>query len=379
MRRARAVIPSLTMALTALGGAGRETEPPAGPIALAWRQIADLPDPLGRKGMYGGVSGGRVVLAGGSNFPVPQRAGGRKTFHRDIFTRPVSADADAGWSRAAASLPRALGEGAAITTGLGLLCVGGHDGREPAADVFLLGWNQTRGDLEFTPLAALPEAVANAAVAELDGWVYVAGGEGRSGSTGTFWRLDLKRARSEPAGARWESLPGWPGRPRFGGILVPVTTARGAALLWGGGIHGPARSVADYLRDAYLYYPRPSEWKPVAMMPRGAVLAAGIAPDLNHVLVLGGSDGHDFERMKELGDRYRIPGDVLIYDGRTDRWMTTGVMPQGVVGAAVADVGERWLLAGGEYSPGLRTPQVFELVIKPPAETPAVHRKGGVP
>src|SRR5688500_9100712 len=51
-------------------------------FALNWRRAADLPDPIGLKGMYAGVSGKHVVLAGGSNFPVPLRAGGRKVFHR---------------------------------------------------------------------------------------------------------------------------------------------------------------------------------------------------------------------------------------------------------------------------------------------------------
>jgi N-acetylneuraminic acid mutarotase len=79
------------------------------------------------------------------------------------------------------------------------------------------------------------------------------------------------------------------------------------------------------------------------------------------VLLLGGSDGHDFERMKELGERYRIPSDVLLYDARKDQWSKAGTMPLGVVGAAVVATGDRWMVAGGEYSPGLRTAQVFQL------------------
>ena len=110
-------------------------------------------------------------------------------------------------------------------------------------------------------------------------------------------------------------------------------------------------------------------------MPRGAVLGAAVAIDNSRFLILGGSDGHDFERMKELGERYRIPNDVLLYDARTDRWTTAGTMPIGTVGSAVVRLGDGWLVAGGEYSPGLRTPRVFHLTVRdrrppPPSSAP---------
>jgi N-acetylneuraminic acid mutarotase len=210
-------------------------------------------------------------------------------------------------------------------------------------------------------LPDLPVAVANASAAWLFGWVYVAGGESREGAQGTFWRLNLAQATSRSDHGQWQTLRGWPGAPRFGGILMPVTTPRGAGILWCGGMQGPARSQADYLRDAFVYVVARDTWGPVAAMPRGAVLAAAVSVDDARVLVLGGSDGHDFEKMKELGERYRIPTDLLLYDAAEDRWSAAGTMPLGVVGAAIVRVDEGWLVAGGEFSPGLRTPQVFRV------------------
>lgn len=307
--------------------------------------------------MYGGVSGDRVLLAGGSNFPVAQRAGGRKRFHAAIHVRAIDAPPDVGWTIAVETLPGGRGEGASVTALGGVIGIGGDDGAGPIADVFLLRWNPKAGQVELTALPALPEPAGNAAAAVLGSWLYVAGGMGRARSLAAFWRLNL----ASPA-TGWEALPSWPGPPRYGGLLVPVSVAGGEALLWAGGIEGPARSQADYLRDVYLHGPDPGTWRRVADLPRGAVLGAGVAAGAGRVLLLGGSDGHDFARMRELGAAYRVPHDVLRYDAAADRWTRAGTMPLGLVGAAIVRTGAGWLVAGGEYSPGLRTPQVHRLI-----------------
>lgn len=356
--------PFVLLALMALGpspSAPAAAAAHAPDLHLAWERLPDLPDPVGLKGMYGGVSGDRVLLAGGSNFPVPSRTGGRKTFHATIFHRPVRAGVEQGWERAAAGLPAGLGEGASVTALDGVVCLGGHDGTGPVANVFLLRWNAGMRQVNRIMLPDLPEPAANAAASVLGTWLYVAGGEGRAGVLAAFRRLDLTAAARDPGGARWQTLRGWPGPPRFGGVLVPVSVAGGDAMLWAGGIQGPARSQADYLRDAYLYRPDADGWSRVADLPRGVVLGAGIAAGPGRVLLLGGSDGHDFARMKELGAAYRIPDDVLLYDTGADRWRRAGTMPLGLVGATIVRTGEGWLVAGGEYSPGLRTPQVHRL------------------
>lgn len=324
-----------------------------------WRQVEDIPDVLGRKGMYGGVTGGYILLAGGSNFSTPQRAGGKKTFHFDVFLREWPLGAERPWSTAKYRLPSRLGEGATVTTPRGVACLGGHDGVAVVPDAFLLRVEE--GLVKRMDLPALPQPVANAAAVLLDGAIYVAGGEGRSGALGTFWKLDLTRND-----AAWETLPAWPGKPRFGCILSVVTLADGPRIVLAGGLPGPAKSQDDYLRDVALYTPATQTWRSGLPMPRGAVLGSAVALGGSRMLVLGGSDGHDFEQMKALGDRYRIPSDLLVYDAAADRWSVAGTMPLGVVGATVVDLGGRWLVAGGEYSPGIRTPRVFALEVAQP-------------
>lgn len=333
--------------------------------ALQWRKLASLPDPVGLKGLYGGVSDGHILLAGGSNFPVPARAGGRKTFHRTIYVQPLPLSDRAPWRIVSDGLPRALGEGATVTVAEGVVCLGGHDGHQPVADAFVLRWESTTEKVSIRPLPSLPSACANSAAVFADGHLYVAGGESAAGPLSTLWRLDLRVPRTASATARWETLPPPPGRPRFGGILVSVTTPSGPRLLYGGGVSGPAKSQDDYLRDLWLFDPTRQTWTAAAPLPRGAVLAAALRVEPTRVLVLGGSDGHDFARMKELGERYRIPADGLIYDASADRWSAAGTMPLGLVAAAVVALDDGWLFAGGEYSPGLRTSEVHALRVRP--------------
>lgn len=331
------------------------------PLALQWRELAPLPDPVGRKGMFAGVSHGHGLLAGGSNFPVPQRAGGKKTFHRTVYVCPLPLADSTRWTSVPDALASPLGEGASVVTEKGIACLGGHDGTRPVASAFLLTWNAMARTVARNALPDLPTASANAAATTFAGSIYVAGGESADGALATFWRLDLARAS---AGAQWETLLAWPGGPRFGAFLLKVATPSGPRLLFGGGLPGPAKTQADYLRDAWLFDPAARTWSAAAGLPRGAVLAATLAIDATRAVVLGGSDGHDFARMKELGERYRIPSDVLLYDAAADRWSVAGTMPLGVVGAAVVQDGEDWLVAGGEYSPGLRTAGVYALRVR---------------
>jgi N-acetylneuraminic acid mutarotase len=331
------------------------------PVSGTWREIDALPDATGRKGIYAGVSNGWIVLGGGSNFPVPLREGGTKTFHRSAYVRPLPIDADQPWQEVPDALAGPLGEGASVSVPEGIVGIGGHDGARLVATAFLLQFNPAARTLQTGPLPPLPAAHANLAATHLDGWIYAAGGETSAGASAAFYRLDLRRVLGGQEAIRWEVLPSWPGRPRLGCILVPVTTPGGARLLLAGGVHAPAKSEEDYLADAHLFDPLTRTWRSAAAMPRPAVLPAALAIAASRIALFGGSDGHDFARMRELGERYRIPNDGFVYDAVADRWVAAGRMPLGLVAPAVVKAGGDWLVAGGEYSPGRRTPRVFVL------------------
>jgi N-acetylneuraminic acid mutarotase len=323
-----------------------------------WEQVADLPEPNGLKGIYAGIAQGHVVLAGGSNFPIPPEQGGRKSCHRTAYVSPADGSFSR-WLELPDALPRPLAEGAAVSVPEGMLCIGGSDGTDPANDVFLVTFDTTTQTLVTHPLPSLPMPLTNAAAVLMEGYVYVANGADNNGATQTFLRMKWPLTGMQQGAGPWEDLPAWPAAPRFGAALLSVKTQRGWQLLLAGGIRTPVHSADDYLRDAWLYEPGARRWTSAAPMPRPAVLPAAVSLSLDHVALLGGSSGHNFARMRLMGESYRIPDDIMLYAPAHDLWTRVGSMPLGVVSAGVVPLHRGWLIAGGEYSPGRRTRSVY--------------------
>ncbi len=313
--------------------------------------------------MFAGVSAGQVLLAGGSNFPVPPSAGGKKVFGTQIWRRAVDAPPLTPWRAVSTTLPWGRAEGAAVTTEQGVVMLGGMTADGPSAAVTLMRFDASSDAVVLRDLPALPVAVGNAAAAYLDGRIYVAGGDLGAAASDHFWALDLAAAlRDETVG--WASLPSWPGAAaRFGAVMAVLSGPEGARLaLLGGRVKtGQPVREADYLRDGAVYDPATRAWTALPPMPYPALQAAVLSWGEGMLAVLGGSDGHDLARMAELGERYRIPDRVMVFDAASGRWAVPEAMPRGLVGAAVVRLPGRWLIAGGEYSPGIRTPEVYEV------------------
>lgn len=356
----RTTICQAVVSFLLLAASTNATSPSIAPrLNFTWERFTDLPDPIGLKGMYAGVSRGAVLLAGGSNFPVPQREGGAKTFHRTILVQRLPLERGRPWTTAPTRLPHGLGEGVSFTTDHGIVCLGGHDGTGPVDAAFVLSFGPATGAVEQRPLPNLPQRLTNAAGTFWRGKIYLAGGDAGSGGVAGFWSLDLAAARQKPDRVAWKSLPVWPGPKRFGAVLAVVAGPEGEHLLLAGGAISlsPPRAQTDYLADAYLYDGQ--QWTRAADLPRPALLPSAAKSDGSTLVLFSGSDGHDLENMKALGERYRVPDDILIYHAREDRWERDGTMPLGAVAPALVELGNEWLLAGGEYSPGLRTPHVY--------------------
>lgn len=341
---------------------------------LRWERWPDLPDPVGLKGMVAGVSEGHVVLAGGSNFPVPLRDGGSKTLATAIYVRAIAAETSVPWRRVAAVLPEGLAEGASVTTEHGVVALGGLTADGPQAGVFLLGYDRVSGEVMRRELPDLPVPLTSLAAVYAGGVIYVAGGDTGTAASGQFWALDLEGAVNAPNETSWQALPSWPGPARFGAVLTALGAADDPRLYLLGGRIKTGRPVreADYRRDGYRYEPGAKTWAAMPAMPH-AVLLGGVLPLAeNRLAVLGGSDGHDLDRMAELGSRYRIPDHVMVFDPRAEVWREIDPMPLGVVGAPIVPLPTGgWLVVGGEYSPGLRTPEVYHVRVnaKPTGES----------
>lgn len=318
----------------------------------------------------GRIEGGRIVAAGGCNFPgVPAAQGGSKRFYDDIFVFDPAVGA---W-QAAGRLPKPLAYGASATMPEGVICAGGTDSAGRAVrDAFLIAGDTVR------TLAPLPEAMDNCAGAALDGRFYVAG--------------DTLFCIYDPSADAWQRGAVWPGAERR---VQPVLVAQ-AGRVWLFGGYDPAGPEFVH-RGGYGYDPSTGAWEAVAGPedadgePLLAAGGAGVAWGEDSILCVGGVNAavfaaalqrgqaiaadpaHDSLRQaqREYMERepvwYRFNDRVAVFHPATGRWsLGADRLPQGARAGAGAVVlqrndgaGSGVVLFNGEIKPGVRTPEVW--------------------
>ena len=324
---------------------------------LQWRTHPNLPTAVA--GQFVGVSNKALIVAGGAHFPTPLFEGGVKQWIDEIsILEPGAAQWKTGFR-----LDAPLAYGVAVSDGKRMICIGGGDADEHSSRVFELRWRD--GTITSVPLPDLPRPCAFMGGALLDDVVYVAGGMATPDATEglrTFWSLNLKKLDQG-----WRQLDPWPGPGR----ILPVVAAQDGGIYLVSGAElspGPeGKPRRRYLRDGYRFKTG-AGWKPIADIPRAAVAAPSIEIGPYHLLVFGGDDGANADRVQELGDAHPgFPRDILAYHTVTNTWIRVGELSESL--ATVNAV--RWqkdiVIAGGEDRPGHRSSRVWHGVARKPA------------
>src|ERR1700722_11979195 len=93
--------------------------------SLRWTPFPPVPDPEGFAGGFAGVSGGALLFAGGSNFPIGKRQwqGGSKQYYDTLYVL----ESPTGAWRIAGRLPRPNGYGVSASYGGEFILAGGGD------------------------------------------------------------------------------------------------------------------------------------------------------------------------------------------------------------------------------------------------------------
>lgn len=319
--------------------------------AAEWSPLPSLPDKEGFAGSFAGVAGGALLVAGGTNFPDKMPwVGGTKTWYDDIhvLTKP-----EGSW-KVLGKLPKPNGYGVSLTTGEGMLVIGGGDAAVHFTDVVRLKLTGEKITTESLP--ALPKPCAFMAGVESNGALYVAGGIEHPTDTAalaTFWTLDLKSP-----GQAWKALPPCPGPAR---ILASMAAEDGAVYLFSGAALKPGpdgKPLREWLKDAWRYT-EAAGWKQLGDLPHVSVAAPSPLPLRDgKLLLIGGDDGAlvDFEpKAKHPG----FPRRVLAYDPKADTWTAAGELPFSLVTTPSVEWRGRIVIAGGEARPGKRSPEVW--------------------
>ena len=334
---------------------------------LRWDKLASLPNRGGLGGPYAGVSNGRLLVAGGANFPqAPPWEGGKKLWYDAVY---ALSEPRGEW-KLAGKLMRPMGYGVSATAPAGVICAGGSDLQRHYRDVFLL--QLVADGLETKALPPLPRPMANGCGAVSGNTLYIAGGIEEPNSTNalrTFSGLDL--AAATPA---WRELEPWPGPARM--LAVAAVQDGAFFLISGASLSGDAQGkpVRRYLTDAYRYRPG-SGWKRLADLPRPAVAAPSPAPvvETSRILVLSGDDGTllDFQPVQQHPG---FPKDILAYEAMTDVWTRMGEVPATQVTVPAVAWRGMHVIPNGEIRPGVRTPEVWSFSL---SDAPARPQAAG--
>jgi len=353
--------------------------------APTWRPLPPYPAEPGRAGAMAGAHGPVLIVAGGANFPdLPPWENGIKRYYDDIY---VLVPGESHW-RPAGRLPAARAYGAALSTGDGLLILGGEDGVRTFADSLLLSWNGTKLAIKSGP--PLPEPNTNGSAAFLGEDLYLMGGYTAAlprVSRGDFWRLPgalqalgvrpqslheslegLSQTPSEVEGrypsrgtrvAAWQRLEAWPGPAR---ALAVAATLDGALYLFSGlemRAAAEPQPAEPYLRDAYHYRPA-SGWERLPDLPWSVVAApspAPVAANPSRIFLLGGVDGTQVGRLPR---ETPLPNDILCFDVALGEWkLWPEPWPTPVVTVPAVALGQEWVIVSGEIKPGKRTTEVW--------------------
>ncbi|HJA86104.1 MAG TPA: cyclically-permuted mutarotase family protein [Candidatus Bacteroides avicola] len=321
-----------------------------------------LPDFPIRKGVsapFAGLADGRLIVAGGCNFPdTPAAEGGRKAFYDAIYAIELTHDS-ATWSLLS-TLPEPIAYGATVTTSKGIVCIGGQNEQGPQTSVW-----QLDADGHLTHLPSLPAPVDNGGAALIGHTVYVTGGNQPDGKK-ALYALNLNNPTA------WKRLADYPGLQRIQPIVL---SSDNRLFLIGGYSFDAASKTCIPSTDMLSYDPSTDTWSNLdAIVPekdgtlRCLAGGSGICKE-GRLYLTGGVNLTIFRQamegkapadyMRKSPDWYRFNDDLLIYDLQAGNWSIYPDMPGlARAGGILLEYQDRLYMICGEIKPGIRTPQI---------------------
>lgn len=321
---------------------------------------------------FAGVADGRILRAGGCNFPVnPMAPGSKKKFYQSIYALEITPDGVS--TTVVGKLPAPMAYGASATTPQGVVIIGGTTASEALSKAYLLSG---AGNVDVRELPALPATVDNMAACYADGKVYIAGGNVNGTPSNSIYCLDL----AKPA-AGWKQLRSFPGNPRVQPVLAASKDAKGKTRLymWGGFAGKGEGREASLNCDGLIYNPDSDKWSALAapVNSKGEEVSTGggtavTLPD-GRIVVTGGVNKDVFlEALRNQApdylshpiEWYRFNDLVLVYNPVTSAWSIADTNPEAArAGAAsvLSPDGKSVVLIGGELKPRIRTDKVAEI------------------
>lgn len=371
--------------------------------SIQWEKLPDLPGTadtasLGVSAPFAGLHQGKLIVAGGCNFPdKPVTEGGAKRYYEEIFLLDLTAgeqsgELAAGHWQPAGKLPYPVAYGATVSTPSGVICIGGNNSDSSLVRVACLTWNEAKKGLETRLLPSLPAPMDNLAAAFGGNRVYVAGGNENGQPCHTFLCLDL-----DAPDAGWQRLPDFPGPARVQPVLAAQQSPDGLVVYLAGGFQPITGDEAPHVPTEVLaFHPTTQTWTTETQLPpfeNGAnrTFTGGccVAYGDSSLLFVGGVNYDCFlaaiDRPRQLAEAeaagdtgradtlraeakaymhhpvewYRFNTSLLAYNTYTKAWTLRGEYePLARAGAGAVIDRHALIIVNGELKPGIRTPQV---------------------
>jgi solute:Na+ symporter, SSS family len=273
---------------------------------LHWEVAAAFPYPegsevpLGYAGMFVGKDKDVAIFAGGANFPeaLPWEGGQKKWWDRIYILKKEKGKYQ--WISKSFRLPQNLAYGTSVSTESGFILIGGENENGPQKEVYRLLWDNEKQNLKIHNLPDLPLPLAHAAVAYLNGRIYLAGGVSDSTSD-LFLSLDLKSQD-----LKWEEFPSWPAPARSHASLVVQTAGEYDKLYLFGGRKKGEMGVSEVFADVFQFDPKTKKWKDLGLITDGegnvqhlSAFAASAAGS-GHILIFGGVPPDPFNQLEAI-------------------------------------------------------------------------------
>lgn len=326
--------------------------------AVVWESLPAIPNSIGVAGAFAGVVDGKLIVAGGANFPeAPPWEGGTKVWHDSIVAFDPTSES---WSEVG-KLPAPRGYGLSIIFDDALLMIGGSDSQRHFTDVWRLDWKDSKFVVK--SLEPLPIALANHCGAAIGSRVFVIGGTTDLNSTeasSKVWMIDLASDRPE-----WKEQPSLPGPGR---MLATAGAVADSLYLFGGvslEADAEGKPVRTYLQDAYRFRTS-SSWTRITDLPHPLAASPSPAPSIGpaHLLLVGGDDGSKVG-FQPVAEHPGFNRQVLAYSTITDAWCVVSETPEPQVTVTSVPWEGGWAFPSGEVRPGVRTPAVKILRVEP--------------
>ena len=324
----------------------------------------------GLAGSFFGKQNKWFILAGGSAFSNGKPwENGKKYFSDDIFVFEKKGK-DLDFIFQDKKLPQGIADGAYVSLPNGLLCVGGQTENGFSKEVFLISY--LKNAITITSYPELPEPVRSASATSIGSKVYLVGGQLADGkSSNQFLMLDIAHLDKG-----WQKLPDYPLEVSGSAIASQQDGEEVAVFVFGG--RNKSGEITDFYDEVYSYKPSRNQWfakKSIQLNKENLNLAVAVAGNVgaSSIVLIGGDTGKIYNQIEKAINASDIDlrnqlwqnhsgfnSNVLVYNSVTDEWFSEAKITNPTAVSSVFSTGKDIYVTGGERSPGVRSPYIFE-------------------